>query len=112
MLTEHDLVACFRHRGQMQGGELYLPLSAALDFLSACQENDIAVVGIESLQDVGGKKTPLLDCIADYSTTAADTWLDFCRLCNEASRKFLSMQAAATNIVFTLVTLTKDEWSI
>ena len=112
MLTEHDLVVCFRTRGQIQGGELYLPLAAALDFLSACQENDIAVVGIEGFTDAGGKKTPVLDCIADYSTTTADTWLDFCRLCNEASRKFLSMQASDKSMVFTLVTLTKDEWSI
>jgi hypothetical protein len=112
VLSESDLVTCFRSRGQMQGGELYLSLAATLDFISACQENEIAVVGIEGFTDAGRKKTPLLDCIADYSTIAADTWLDFCRLCNEASRKFLSMQTSDKNMVFTLVPLTKDEWSI
>ncbi len=112
MLSEHDLLTRFRNRGQIHGGELYLSSAAAHDFVAACQENAIAVVGIEGFKVSGGKKLPLLDCIADYSATSADTWQDFCRLCNEYSHKFLSAQPLDQNIVFNLVTMSQDEWCV
>ena len=109
MLSEQDLLTRFRNRGQMHGGELYLSSAAARDFVAACQENEIAVVGIEGFKVSGGKRLPLLDRIADYSATSADTWQDFCRLCNECSHKFLADQPLDQNLAFTLVTLSKDE---
>jgi len=112
VLSEQDLLTCFRHRGQMHGDELYLSSTAARDFVAACQENEIAVVGIEGFKVSGGKRLPLLDGIADYSATSADTWQDFCRLCNESSHKFLAAQPLDQNLAFTLVTLSKDEWCV
>ena len=112
MLSEHDLLTRFRNCGQIHGGELYLASAAACDFVAACQENDIAVLGIEGFKVSGGKKSPLLDCIADYSATSADTWQDFCQLCNEYSHKFLAAQPLDQNIVFNLVTMAEDEWCV
>ena len=112
MLSAQDLLTRFRDRGQIHGGELYLSSTAAHDFVAACQENEIAVVGIEGFRVSGGKRIPLLDCIADYSATSAHTWQDFCRLCHEYSHKFLSAQPLDQNMVFNLVTMSKDEWYV
>jgi len=112
MFSERDLLARFRHRGQIHGDELYLSSAAACDFIAACQENAIAVIGIEGFKVSGCKKTPLLDCMADYSATSADTWQRFCCLCNEYSHKFMDAQPLDQNIVFNLVTMTEDEWYV
>ena len=112
MLSEQDLLTRFRDRGQLHGGELYLSSAAARDFVTACQENEMAVVGIEGFRVSGGKRISLLDCIADYSATSADTWQDFYHLCNEYSDKFLAAQPLERNIVFSLTTIAKDEWCL
>jgi hypothetical protein len=67
VLSEHELLARFHDYGQIHGGELYLASTAAHDFVAACQENEIAVVGIEGFKVSGDKRLPLLDGIADYS---------------------------------------------
>jgi hypothetical protein len=112
VLSEHELLARFHDYGQIHGGELYLASTAAHDFVAACQENEIAVVGIEGFKVSGDKRLPLLDCIADYSATSADTWQDFCRLCNKYSHEFLAAQPLDQHIVFNLVTMSKDEWCV
>jgi hypothetical protein len=47
MLSENETTGRFRKCGMFRGNELYLKVPIAFDFLATCQENNLAIIGVE-----------------------------------------------------------------
>jgi hypothetical protein len=48
MLSEDEIINQFRKHGMTRGaGSLYLKVPTAFDFLAMCQENNLAIIGVE-----------------------------------------------------------------
>jgi hypothetical protein len=69
-----ELYAGFDGRLVTGGGEAYVPLNAAPEFVGLCQRNDIVVLGIEAIFVLGDSTVPRLDMIADYSSVLDRPW--------------------------------------
>ncbi len=110
MLPAAQLIDAFRSRGVVQAGELYLGLTEALDLVSFCAKNDLAVVGVEGFEHAAGTLTPQLDMIADCSGVEADAWQTFRESSNRCARAFLRSLPQRAGLVVNLTVLSEDEW--
>lgn len=73
--------------------------------LDYCDKHGAAVLGIEGFKVVGDKRTPDLDCIADFSALTI-SGRGFPALSRAAARDFLdSISNVDTLMEFTLVTI-------
>ena len=110
MLSENEIIAHFRQNGVFQGGELYLEIPTALKFLTRCDENDLAVIGVEGFQYRCGKVKPLLDQIADYSSAKASRWEEFRDICNQSCKDFIFGLPQEEGLVVNFIILSQEEW--
>ena len=110
MLDEKGVFAQFNRRGTLRGGELYLPLGAALDLIRVCEENGLTVVGVEGFVIDGGKTAPLMDAIGDFSGTAAKSWEEYRRLNNGAAEVFLKNRRPDDRVAYSVTVLSEPEW--
>jgi len=90
-------------------GELFLDTPTALDFVAACQEKDLAVLGLEGFILDSGKLRPQLDMVADYSSAEKSTWEMFRDYCNRSAQKFLRSISPRSGLVFSIVIKARDE---
>ena len=93
-----------------EGGELYLSKDSALDFIRACQENDLAVIGLEAFLYEDGKLIPQIDLIADYSSTISHSWESYKRACNGYSENFVNSVPLAGEVYFSFTVLSPEEY--
>jgi hypothetical protein len=103
MLTQHELLSVYLGRAAYVAGiEMYFDREVALEFLTDCQENKLAVIGVEGfvLNDLGLIRQP--DLRVDYSETAEKTWRDFRDNCNRAARILLEQLPERENLVLSL----------
>ena len=112
MLSENEIIEHFRKNGIFQGGELYLATPAALKFLTNCEENDLAVIGVEGFQYHCGKVKPLLDQIADYSSAKASRWEEFRDVCNTSCKAFIFGLPQEEELVVNFTVLSQEEWRV
>ena len=110
MLSEEQLFDIFGKKGFVNGGELFLRVPTALEFITACEKNNLSVIGMEGFSDEGGAVRPRLDMIADYSGVREKTWQEFRKTCNSASRKFLLGLEPKNGILICLTTFSEEEW--
>lgn len=110
MLFENEIIDYFRKHGIFQGEELYLDIPTALKFLTVCEENDLAIMGIECFQYNGGKIKPVLDQIADYSSAEAANWEEFRNLCNNSCKAFIYSLLTEDALVVNFTVLSQKEW--
>ena len=97
--------------GVTQGGELYLDPARALDFVTACNDNDLAIIGIEGFLYEQGTIVPQLDMIADFSSTKASNWQEYRTKCNRDAAAFLQRLTRSDNIVCSFVVVSQEEWT-
>jgi hypothetical protein len=110
MLSEEQVFEQFRSRGV--GGsheELYLPKASSLEFIKACDRNDLAVVGLEGFKYEDGKLLPQLDLIADYSLTTAASWSSYRQRCNNSAQMFIEESDARENFCFSFTVISQQE---
>jgi hypothetical protein len=110
MSSEREVLDQFAARGLRHGEELYLPPGDTRDFIHACETKDLAVVGIEGFVRSGDQLTPLLDCIADFSSLRADSWLGFRAGCNRAAADFVSRTPNRTDLMLNFTTISRESW--
>lgn len=110
MSAEEELLRRFGARGLVDGGLLYLPPAAALDFVRECEAAGLAVTGVEGFEPMRDGVRALLDVNADFSTTRAGDWAGFRRRCNAAAVAFLSGLPPRPGLLVNLTTLTREEW--
>jgi len=109
-LSEKQVLEKFAPRGTVFGQELYLPQQVAAEFVSICDENDLAIIGIEAFEKTGDQITPIMDYIADYSRTPAKSWQQFRRACNSAAEEFVMQPRPTDGLRFNFVTTTTQGW--
>ncbi|MCZ8049795.1 MAG: hypothetical protein GPI90_20905 [Microcystis aeruginosa K13-05] len=111
MLKEQQLFDLYSSYGFTQGGELYLPISHSLKFLQDCQQNELAIIGIEGFIYEEGEISPQLDLIADFSSISASDWQNYQNICNSAAKNFLlGVNIKDKSMVFNFVILSRSEW--
>jgi hypothetical protein len=101
-MSEETLIKEFTKRGKIVDGELLLDIQTAMDFIAACQRDDIAVIGIEGFLLEPGGLRPQLDMIADYSSRKKSPWSRFRDLCNRSAAEFLRAISPKPGLVFSL----------
>jgi hypothetical protein len=110
VLSEKEIYAKFQEVGISRGGELYLQPRHALDFIRACQENNIAVIGIEGFIYENGQLAPQLDMIADYSSGNETSWNDYKNTRNNSSEHFTRNLLNKKGLILSFVVLSEQEW--
>ncbi|MHC8304903.1 hypothetical protein [Pseudomonas sp. PB3P13] len=81
-------------------------LSDGRKLLDYCDKHNAAVLGIEGFKIAGDKRTPDLNCIADFSALAVIAGEEFPALSRESARHFLdSISNGNTFLEFVLVTI-------
>lgn len=111
MLTEHELFAVFLGRAaHVAGNEMYFEPEVAIQFLAACEENNLAVIGIEGFIFDDPALMPQVDLIADYSASGEKSWRSFRDSCNRDAAHFLQQLPQRQNLVLSLTVLSGKEW--
>ncbi len=116
MLSEEEVFERYRKHSVVPrepGEEIYLALQTALEFVTTCQENDLAVLGIEGFLYSEGMIHPQLDMIADYSPELGDDlprrWKDYRDLCNDSASSFLPGREPRDDLMFSFVIVSQPE---
>ena len=108
-MTEAEIFNHFAAHGiKTKYGELYLPKAKALDFITACEENGLAIIGIEGFIIVDDSILPQTDLIADYSPSLSPRgtdWIDYSHRCNTAVLEFVQRANSQRNLYFTFVVM-------
>lgn len=100
-----EILNKFRQRGTVRGQELLLTPGDALEALSYCDRNDVAVVGVEAFLLRGDATEPLPDFIADCSPPASSNWRSYCEIANTCARTFLGQLPPLQSLYVSLVGL-------
>jgi hypothetical protein len=107
---EQQLEARFADRSLYLGGERYFDLATAPTYVEACDESDLAIIGIEGFEIQNETVTPKMDLIADFSTlVTATTWLRLREQATRAAKEFLS-QIRDRQIYVNFTLLSRSEW--
>ncbi len=109
-MTEEELLRQYKTRGIIRGRELYLNLPDATNFISDCQANNLAVVGIEGFRESEGTITPDLNIIADYTDASPSDWDAFRNTCNSAAEQLIRSITTNGSLLINFVILSQTEW--
>jgi len=114
MLAENEIIHRFREHGMFQGHELYLKVPIALNFLTTCQENNLAIIGVEGFlsNDEEGWIQPIMDYIEDYSDVEALNWEAYRNSCHQRARDFLCNLPSRPDLVINFVVVSQEEWPL
>jgi hypothetical protein len=110
MFSEKQLFDMFRKQGLVYGGELFLSLPGALEFIRACEKNNLSVIGLEGFTEEGRTVMPRTDMIADYSSIQKESWQEFRETCNNDSKKFLIGLNPKDGILISFTLFSEEEW--
>lgn len=113
MLSTAKIISRFRKHGIFRGNELYLKVPIARDFLATCQENNLAILGVEGFiyhEEIDAIESKL-DYIADFSEVEAPNWEVYRNLCNQLCKDFLCHLPSRTDLVVNFSVL-PEEWPL
>lgn len=105
ILSEQQIFQQYRDAGVLRGGELYLVPKVALDLVASCEDNDLAVVGIEGFTLRHETLMPQTGLIADWSSASAATWDEYRMKCNQLSATFIKPLSGDADLVLSLTVL-------
>lgn len=74
---------------KMWGNVALFNISDSRTLLSACEKNDIAVLGIEGFRVLKNCRVPDMDCIADFSKLLLSSERYFSANSREKAKKFI-----------------------
>ena len=109
MTADEEMIERFRDRGILRGKELFLTPSTALEFLEACEENDLAILGIDTFLFKEEGIQILMDWIADYSLPEWTNWEECRSECYTSGKKFLADLPKKEGIRVSIVVLSQEE---
>jgi len=111
MLSETDIWEKYSQQGIVQGGELYLSLPQAVNFVADCQLNNLAIIGIEGFLYDRGKIKPIIETIGDFSSAPTANWNSYREVCDRAANDFLHQIDRVNGLVLNFVVLSEQEWA-
>lgn len=108
MLTKAELYNRYLKHSLHRPG-IYLGLSAACDFVAECENNNLAVIGIECFtMYTDGSIEPRSDLIADCAFADILNWAVRRQTCNECAKSFLTELPDAPGLVVNFVVISAD----
>lgn len=111
--AEDWLFVTFSPRARVRPSKLqsFFAVPDALDFVDACDIEDLAVLGLDGFEHdaASGSLTPRMELILDCSYIEAPVWGDFRRQANAAARAMLRSAQAAPDLVFEFVLWSEAE---
>lgn len=110
MSTLDHALAEMRRRGIERGGEIYLTPESGIACIAVCQEDDLAVVGVEGFVIDEGSTVPLIDQIADFSQLRAIDWSSFRNESNREAIEFINQLPRSVGLHVSLTLLSRGEW--
>jgi hypothetical protein len=110
-MNEQDLFKFFGKLVVNSGDEYYFPINLAQEFISKCNQNDIAIIGIEGFEIKNTKIIPHLEKIADFSSDTNASWFQFKKECNYEARKFVQHYERYRYLYLNFCLMTSAEWS-
>lgn len=113
MTKEDEIYAPFIERASLRpGGEIFLKIYDAKLFVTACQNGDMAVLGIEAARIDSDNVFPYTDDIADYSPNTAMQWNEYRERCNRLALDFLErvLEEKGENVYVCFELLERDEY--
>ncbi|MFM0227217.1 hypothetical protein [Paraburkholderia dipogonis] len=94
-MEKGQLYGVFIERAAVQLGiEIFLRYDEARQFVSACQNAGMAILGIDGVRIDSRQVMPYIDAIADYSPTRVLEWDEYRDRCNRLALEFLRQAAA------------------
>jgi hypothetical protein len=102
-VAPEEVIERYRGRGVCRGAELYFDGTVGEEIVRTCEEQDLAVIGVEGFELVGKEIRPRLDLIADYSTDPRSPWTEFRSGCNRAALDFLRRAGSDIRVIFCFV---------
>lgn len=95
MTKEKEIYASFIERAEVRlGGEIFLKADDAQQFVTACQNAGLAILGIEGVRIDSNQVMPYIDAIADYSPRKILEWDAYRDRCNRLALDFLRQAVA------------------
>ena len=108
-ITEDEIQSRFADRAIRRGEERYFNLATGYEFIEACAESNLAIVGVEGFRLIRDGLCPQLDVVADFSTYQAPQWREFQSHVTTSAKAFLDAIADRSLLVnFTVLSL--PEW--
>lgn len=108
--AEQQLEARFSDRSVLRGRERYFDLATAPTYVEACEQSDLAIIGIEGFEIENETLTPRMDLIADFSKLATlTTWPQLREQATWAAKEFLS-QIRERQVFLNFTLLSRSEW--
>jgi len=110
MLSKDELLKEYQSQGIVSSSSLYLDLQTSFDFVNACSQNNLAVVGLEGFVYQDGKLLPQLDLIADCSLDVELLdWSEYREQCNAHALNILQALPVREGLVINFVVVSKQE---
>lgn len=106
-MLEQDLYGRFAEVAVKRGNEMYFDRATALAFISACDVEDFAVIGIEGVRITRHATRPDPAWIADFSSGPQRPWDDTRRANNEEARDFV--RRAPGDLAFSIVICSPED---
>ena len=112
MGAEDVVLEQFRQRAVRRGSaEEYFPASLGPAIVSACERNDLAVIGIEGFLFEDGFTCPQMELIRDFGAVApVSSWDDHRRTCNDLALAFVTGLVSRHGLFLNFVITSRDEW--
>lgn len=105
-----EITSEYSFKGLMLGGELYLRLGDALNFVKECEANNLAVIGIEGALMERNNLIPQIDKIYDASSSNSNSWEKYRGSVNNGALKFLENLSVTEGLYFTSVVISELEY--
>jgi hypothetical protein len=113
LLTERQVLELYQRYAVVvaSDGAPYLEFSRAMELIPTCQENDLAVLGIDGfIADRGERRlSPRGDVILDCSGIQAASWKEFRDKANGFAQEFLCEHKSEVDLVFEFVLWSEGE---
>lgn len=93
----------------IRGDTVLVPLNIAKELIDKSVEIGLAIVGIDVFKVSDDGITPI--DIADYSSAAGNTWIEYKTSCHRASLDFLKEQPMIDSTYLEFVFNNEDEWN-
>ena len=111
MDAEDAVLEQFRHGAVRRGGEEYFLASLGPAIVSACEEHDLAVIGIEGFLFEDGFTCPQMELIRDFGVMApSSSWEEHRRTCNSLAVAFVKAVDWWRGLFLNFVITSHDEW--
>ncbi|MBY6037010.1 hypothetical protein KUV80_10105 [Fictibacillus nanhaiensis] len=96
MSLEESLIDKFQNRGILSGEELYLNILDSFDFISACTDLNLAIIGVDFFYIKADGTYPIfpnknLDCSSFLRKQ--EQWVDIVKSCNKFAKDSLLIES-------------------